>query len=63
MCVCLGQANKGMDPLEFMYDYLLSGGILWKPQVGLYPEGNMCATPATSPRPVYPSDIKPLCRA
>ena len=43
MCF-LRQANKGMEPLEFMYDYLLSGGILWKPQVGLYPEGNMGAT-------------------
>lgn len=27
-----------------MYDHLLSGGILWKPQVGLYPGGNMGAT-------------------
>lgn len=45
----LRQANKDMEPLEFMYDYLLSGGILWKPQVGLYPEGNMGVTPVPSP--------------
>ena len=45
-----------MEPLEFMYDYLLSGGILWKPQVGLYPDGNMGATPASA-RPVYPCRI------
>lgn len=31
----------GVPALDMMYDHLLAGGILWKPQVGLYQGGNM----------------------
>ena len=32
---------QGAEPLEVIYDYLLAGNTLWKPQVGLYQGGNM----------------------
>ena len=32
--------REGKEPIEAMYDHLAAGGILWKPQIGLY-DGTM----------------------
>lgn len=34
-------AAAGQAPWEWMYDFLLGGGVLWKAQPGLYHHGNM----------------------
>lgn len=32
---------RGVDEVEAIYDHMAAGGILWKPQPGLY-RGNRC---------------------
>merc|ERR1719393_713567 len=39
--VASSAARAGVSEVEFMYDYLAGGGVLWKPQIGLYPAGNL----------------------
>uniref|UniRef100_A0A7S0B8E6 Amidohydrolase 3 domain-containing protein n=1 Tax=Pyrodinium bahamense TaxID=73915 RepID=A0A7S0B8E6_9DINO len=40
-----GVAERGgREPVEAAYDFLLGGGTLWKPQVGLYAGGNLDPT-------------------